>query len=125
MAFAQAEAGPSSPPASTSGLKTKRVADLAGSDSEGESYLVDDSPKASPRGNKKKRKLDGKKKTLEGDKDEERKKRRQVADELFEKRQELPFYQGRRMILEEIVKHDTTVVSRVRPGIGGSSRHNS
>jgi ATP-dependent RNA helicase DHX33 len=112
MAFAQAEAGPSSAPSSPKAPKTKRVAELAGSGSEDESYLVDESPKSSPRGNKKKRKLDGKqKRAAEGDKDEERKKRRQIADELFEKRQELPFYQGRRMILEEIVKHDTTVVS--------------
>ncbi|WVF68149.1 hypothetical protein IAT40_002912 [Kwoniella sp. CBS 6097] len=36
--------------------------------------------------------------------------RRKEAERLFEKRQDLPFYQGRRMILEEIMKHDTTIL---------------
>ncbi|KAK8850372.1 hypothetical protein IAR55_004290 [Kwoniella newhampshirensis] len=36
--------------------------------------------------------------------------RRKEAQRLFEKRQDLPFYQGRKMILEEIMSHDTTII---------------
>lgn len=50
----------------------------------------------------------GKKKGKRHDGEEER---QRIAAELLLKRYELPFYQGRRMILDEIVKSDTVVVS--------------
>lgn len=40
---------------------------------------------------------------------------RKRAEELFEVRQALPFYQGRRAILEEIMGHDTTIVRNFYP----------
>lgn len=73
----------------------------------------------------KKRKLavpsaNGKKRKGKKDDAGAKKKREEVALELLQKRYELPFYQGRRqrdslttgrrMILDEIVKHDTVVV---------------
>ena len=68
-----------------------------------------------------------KKKHVRGEyNDESRRKRKEVADKLFIGRQELPFYQGvlgptcativaysyagRKMILQEIMAHDTTIV---------------
>nr|XP_019051332.1 ATP-dependent RNA helicase prh1 [Kwoniella bestiolae CBS 10118]OCF30262.1 ATP-dependent RNA helicase prh1 [Kwoniella bestiolae CBS 10118] len=36
--------------------------------------------------------------------------RRREAERLFEKRRELPFYQGRKQILEEIMTNDTTII---------------
>ncbi|WWC65451.1 uncharacterized protein I303_108069 [Kwoniella dejecticola CBS 10117] len=36
--------------------------------------------------------------------------RRKEAERLFEKRKELPFYQGRKQILEEIMNNDTTII---------------
>ncbi|WWD20552.1 hypothetical protein CI109_105028 [Kwoniella shandongensis] len=36
--------------------------------------------------------------------------RKKEAEKLFVKRQELPFYQGRKMILDEIMSHDTTII---------------
>lgn len=44
-------------------------------------------------------------------------KREKIAAELLVKRYELPFYQGRRNILEEIMKNDTVVVSRSSDGL--------
>lgn len=38
--------------------------------------------------------------------------RARIAAELLLKRYELPFYQGRRMILDDVVNNDTVVVSR-------------
>ncbi|WWC92077.1 uncharacterized protein L201_007031 [Kwoniella dendrophila CBS 6074] len=36
--------------------------------------------------------------------------RRKQAEKLFEKRRELPFYQGRKQILDEIMNNDTTII---------------
>ena len=42
--------------------------------------------------------------------EESRRRRREEAGKLFEFRKELPFYQGRVDILNEIMRHDTTIV---------------
>ena len=72
-----------------------------------------DTPRSSPK-SKRKRKLSGAKTSPE-DKEGDYKKRKAEAERLFAKRQDLPFYQGRKMILDEIMKHDTTIVRRVPP----------
>jgi len=108
MAFSTAEAGPSnaSPPTKP---KAKRTAELNdSSDDEALSTPVE-TPKSSPK-TKKKRKLNGTSKLSQEDRDEDFRKRKAEADRLFAKRQDLPFYQGRKMILEEIMNHDTTIV---------------
>lgn len=105
---AQPLAGPSSPIKSvkTSPTARKRTAEFT--ESSEDEDLISIGTTVSPRkvnGHMKKRKL------VKGkDTDNERKARKAEAERLFVTRQELPFYQGRKMILEEIMAHDTTIV---------------
>lgn len=62
-------------------------------------------PNGADSGKKQKKKKKGK-----GSKDAAAERAR-IASELLLKRYELPFYQGRRNILDEIIKNDTVVVS--------------
>ena len=112
MAFPTATAGPSNGLASQK-PKSKRTAELNDSSDDEELSTPVDTPRSSPK-SKRKRKLSGAKTSPE-DKEGDYKRRKAEAERLFAKRQDLPFYQGRKMILDEIMKHDTTIVRRVPP----------
>ncbi|ORY35839.1 P-loop containing nucleoside triphosphate hydrolase protein [Naematelia encephala] len=107
----QAQAGPSTPSRS-------RVANF--DDSSSEDFTPTPSAKSVNGSPQKKRKIShvngaGPSKRTSvvkgtGDNDESKRRRKEIADELFEVRQNLPFYQGRRQILEEIMANDTTII---------------
>ena len=123
MVAVQAEAGPSTP-------RISKQINFDSSDSEGEA----DGAVATPLSTKKRKRLDvngsasstpngsplrhkglkGKKK-VDDDTVPEREARRARAARLLEKRRELPFYRGREMILQEIMDHETTIVSLPPP----------
>lgn len=100
------EAGSPVPLAATNGRKRK--------------HEPNGTPNGTDAGKKKKK---AKKNKSKGGKDTEAERAR-IASELLLKRYELPFYQGRRNILDEIVKNDTVVVSRwaMEPMGGGVAR---
>jgi hypothetical protein len=108
MAFSTSEAGPSTASPVTK-KKEKRTAELADSSDEEALSTPVDTPRSTSI-TKKKRKVNGAVKVQQEDSREEFQKRKAEADRLFAKRQDLPFYQGRKMILEEIMKHETTIV---------------
>ncbi|KAK4688275.1 hypothetical protein P7C73_g1837, partial [Tremellales sp. Uapishka_1] len=96
MSSSEGEAGPSRSPAKP------RVSRLADSDSEDE---------AEPISLKRKRATGDGERKHKGKVDEaERKRRTELANRLYEQRQELPFYQGRKMILNELVENDTIII---------------
>ncbi|KAK1922948.1 ATP-dependent RNA helicase prh1 [Papiliotrema laurentii] len=103
------EAGPSSVKVSPAAKRVAEFADSSDDELQQQTVPHANGVKASVKPGLKKRKLVNGVKSKE-DKEKEREERKAEAERLFVNRQQLPFYQGRKMILEDIMSHDTTII---------------